>query len=87
MKNQTTTSTPTGNQPVHKIRHGLISASIWRQDTEKGPMFNVSFQRSYKEGDAWKTSTSFGRNDLLVLGLMATRAFEWIEAQSQAPEQ
>ncbi len=68
-------------QPVHTIRNGSISASIWRQDTEKGPMFNVTFQRSYKEGEEWKKSTSFGRNNLLLLSLLAMRAFEWITSQ------
>lgn len=76
---------PSTNQPVHKIRHGNLSTSIWRQDSDKGPLYNVSFQRSYREGDSWKTSTSFGRQDLLMISLMATRAFEWIEAQPQTP--
>jgi hypothetical protein len=69
------------NTPVHKIRHGAVSASIWRTDTEKGPMFNVTFQRAYMEGDDWKNSNTFGRRDLLVVGLMAARAFEWIAVQ------
>ena len=73
MKNQTA---PNSNKPVHTIRNGTISASIWRQDTEKGPMFNVTFQRGYKEGEAWRNSTSFGRNNLLLLNLIAMRAFE-----------
>jgi hypothetical protein len=85
MKNQTN-PTKADNQPIHKIRYGVLSASIWRQEGERGPMFNVSFQRSYKEGDTWKTSTSFGRNDLLVISLIATRAFEWIATQAQTPE-
>ena len=78
MKNQTA---QISNKPVHTLRNGPISASIWRQDTEKGPMFNVTFQRSYKEADEWKHSTSFGRNNLLLLSLMAMRAFEWIASQ------
>jgi hypothetical protein len=83
MKNPTT---KTDNQPVNKMRYGQISASIWRQEADKGPMFNVSFQRAYKDGDEWKTSTSFGKNDLLALSLLATRAFEWIAAQqTEAP--
>ncbi len=41
-------------------------------------MFNVTFQRSNKEGEEWKNSTSFGRNNLLLLSLMTMRAFEWI---------
>jgi len=82
MKNQTSSSS-SKNQPAHKIRHGSVSASIWRQDGEKGDIFNVTFQRSYKDGDTWKNSTSFGRNNLLVLSLIAARAFEWIGAQAQ----
>jgi hypothetical protein len=39
-------------------------------------MFNVKFQRSYKEGLAWKHSVSFGTNKLLLLNLMPARAFE-----------
>jgi hypothetical protein len=78
MKNQTAKQ---NNKPVHTIRNSSISASIWRQDTEKGPMFNVTFQRSYKEGEEWKNSTSFGRNNLLLLSLLAMRAFEWIASQ------
>jgi hypothetical protein len=79
-------TTPGNNQPAHKIRYGAISASIWRQDTDKGAVYNVSFQRSYKDGDEWKTSTSFGVGNLLVIGLIATRAFEWIGAQANGPE-
>ena len=81
MKNEKTDIT--SNQPAHKIRHGAISASIWQQDTAKGPLFNVTFQRSYKDGDTWKNSTSFGRNNLLVLSLIAARAFEWIASHTQ----
>jgi hypothetical protein len=80
-----TTNTQTKNQPVHHIRHGAISASIWRQETDKGPAFNVTFQRSYKDGEDWKTSASFGRNNLLVLSLIAARSFEWISNQPRTP--
>jgi hypothetical protein len=86
MKNRTN-APATGSQPVHKIRHGVVSASIWRQETEKGPMFNVTFQRSYKDGDDWKHSTTFGQKNLLVLGLIAARAFEWISSQGSKPAQ
>lgn len=44
-------------------------------------MFNVTFQRAYKEGETWKNSASFGRNHLLVISLIAARAFEWIGSQ------
>lgn len=44
-------------------------------------MFNVTFQRAYKDGEAWRNSTCFGQNNLLLLSLLATRAFEWIASQ------
>jgi len=83
MKNQTS-SPKSGQQPVHKIRHGSVSASIWCQETDKGPLYNVTFQRSYKNGDVWKNSTTFGRNNLLVVSLIAARAFEWIGSQPRS---
>ena len=74
-------------EPVHRIRHGAVSGSIWSNDTDKGSIFNVTFQRAYRDGDTWKNSGSFGRKDLLVLGLIAARAFEWIAAQPQKSRQ
>jgi len=49
-------------------------------------MFNVTIQRSYKDGDTWKNSSSFGRNNLLVVSLIAARAFEWIGNQPRHPK-
>jgi len=62
------------SKPVAKLRLGRISAAIWKNDTDKGSLFNVSFQRSYKEGDEFKNSHSFGRDDLLILAKLADQA-------------
>lgn len=78
IKKQTSSET----KPIHRIRHGAVSGSIWRQETDKGPLFNVTFQRAYRKEEEWKYSDSFGRRDLLVVGLIAARAFEWIATQS-----
>ncbi len=82
-----TKPTKASSQPVQKIRHGAVSASIWRQETRKGPMFNVTFQRSYRSGETWGHSASFGQRDLLVVGLIAARAFEWIATQPRKAKQ
>jgi hypothetical protein len=55
------------NRPVHEIRHRNIRAAIWRNDTAKGPMYNVTVSRSYRDGDQWKDSTSFAFDDLMNL--------------------
>jgi hypothetical protein len=74
------------NAPVRTLRHAGISASIWKNETEKGTMFSVTFERSYKDkgSDEWKHTQSFGRNNLLLLSLLASRAFEWIIQQPGA---
>ena len=54
-----------GNLPVHTVRHRNIKASIWRKETEKGPMYKVSVTRSYREGNEWRDTNSYGYDDLM----------------------
>jgi hypothetical protein len=74
---------PAPAKPVHEIRVGGIRASIWKNETDKGPRFNTTFDRSYRDGEEWKTSDSFGRDDLLTLGFVAQEALRWIVEQRQ----
>ena len=53
--------------PVHEIRHRNVRATIWKNDTAKGPMYNVTLSRMYRDGDLWKDSQSFGYDDLMNL--------------------
>ena len=64
----------TKNSPVAQLRYGGISAAIWKNDSEKGAFYNVTFQRTYKESEELKNSQSFGRDDLLVLAKLADLA-------------
>ncbi len=72
----------TNGKPVHSIRLRGISASIFENKTkveERDVSFHkVSITRSYKDGDDWKSTTSFGRDDLPVVLLVLQRAYEWI---------
>ncbi len=70
--------TSTRVKPVHEIRLGRIKAAIWQNDTDNGYRHNVTFSRLYKDGDQWKDSTSFGREDLPLLVKVADRAHTWI---------
>lgn len=55
-------------KPVEEVRIGSIKAAIWRNEGEGGPRFNVTLQRLYRTEDGkWKSTSSFGRDDLLVL--------------------
>jgi hypothetical protein len=58
-----------------------IPPNIWANQTEKGTRYNGTFERSYRDGEEWKSPQSFDRDDLLLLGLMTQWAFEWIVAQ------
>ena len=74
-------------KPVDEIRTGRVKATIWRNGTDEQPRHNVTFGRLYKEADQWKTTQSFGRNDLLVLAKVAdqahSRLFELPKEQEQ----
>jgi hypothetical protein len=67
-------------KPVDEIKLGSIVASIWRNESISGSYFNVTVTRLYKDGETWKRSDSFGRDDLLivakVLDLSHTRIYQ-----------
>lgn len=65
-------------RPVHEIRLGRVKAAIWENETQTGTRHNVTFQRIYKEGDEWRQSDSFGRDDLFLLMKVADIAHSWI---------
>ncbi len=75
------TAQPTRARPVHEVRLGAIRASIWANETENGIRHNVTFDRTYRDGETWKSTTSFGRDDLLVLAKAADQAHTWIISQ------
>ena len=62
---------------------GAIKAAIWRNETATGARFNVTFSRLYKERDEeqWKSTDSFGRDDLLLVAKVADAAHSWILEQ------
>jgi hypothetical protein len=55
------------NKPVRVIRIGSLSASVWRREGKENDFFTVTANRAYKDGDTWKYSDSFGRDDLLTV--------------------
>jgi hypothetical protein len=71
------------NRPVFVARYGAIKANVWRNETKNGPMHNVTAVRSYKDGDDWKDSTSFGYDDLLVLAKALNDCHTFIHGQLQ----
>jgi hypothetical protein len=80
MPRQTQAPLLNGNKPIHSIRHRSIKAAIWKNQTAKGDMYSVTITRSYKEGEAWHDSHSFGFDDLLVVAKLMYDAHSYISA-------
>ena len=73
-------------KPVAEVRSGRVKAAIWSNETEGRMRNNVTFSRLYKDGDEWKRTQSFGRNDLLVLAKVADQAHSRIFELQQEEE-
>lgn len=76
------TSDADGNRPIRTVRHRNIKATIWKNQTDKGPMYNVTVSRSYRdEEDQWHDSPSFGYDDLMNLSKVLHDAHSFITSQ------
>lgn len=62
------------NSPVARIKIGAVSAAIFKNEGEKGVFHTATIERSYKDGDDWKTTTSYGTKDLATLAAVAQQA-------------
>ena len=71
-----------GNVPVFTCRHRALKAAVWRNETETGPMFNTTVSRSYKDGETWKESSSFGYDDLLIVAELLRSCYGFISRET-----
>jgi hypothetical protein len=65
-------------RPFHEIRLGRVKATIWRNEGEHGPRYNVTFSRVFKTDSGWDSSSSFGRDELPLVEKIADLAHHWI---------
>ena len=67
------------NKPVHTVRHRSIKATIWKNETSNGPMYNVIVVRSYRDDSSeWKDSHSIGYDDLMNVAALMYEAHAYI---------
>ena len=71
------------NSPVHVIRFGLIKACIWKNQTRSGDRHSVTVVRLFRNGDTWKESNRFGRDDLPLVAKVLDLTHTWIYQQRQ----
>ena len=72
----------TKQKPAHEIRLGRIKATIWENESEQGTRYNVTVTRLYKDGDDWKQTASFGREDLPLVAKVVDMAHSWTYEQA-----
>jgi len=65
---------------------GRIKAAIWQNEIDTGIRYNVTVGRPCKDGNDWKQTESFGRDDLPVLAKVADQAHTFIFHKQQEPE-
>jgi hypothetical protein len=80
-KEPATASAPT--KPVKSFRLRGVSVSVFPNSAKAGnrdvTFYKTAIQRSYKDDDGnWQTTSSFGRDDLPVLEMLAKQAWQFI---------
>lgn len=68
--------------PIHELRRGMLRARIWRRQTRSGLRHTVAVTRLFRNGETWKESARFGRDDLPLLRLLIDDAHTWIYQHS-----
>lgn len=63
------------DRPVAEVRLGRIKAVIWANAGEDGERWHtVQLLRLYRDGEQWRPTHSFRRDDLLVVAKVAELA-------------
>lgn len=61
--------------PADTFRAGVISCSVWVNQTRNGSMMSVTFQRGYQVEGEWRNSKSFGLDDLLKVAELCSAVY------------
>lgn len=68
----------TNNKPVHEVKIGRIKAAVFENGDNAPP--KVTFAALYKDGDEWKSSHSFTREDLPLIAKVADQVHTYLYA-------
>ena len=70
-------------KPAHEIRRGAVKATIWENKGKDGVFYKFTVTRLYKDGDDWKSTPSFGTQDIPKLANVLVQVEEWIAGQER----
>ena len=75
------------NKPEQKFRAGSCTATVWKNKTKKDgeerEYETVTFEKSYKDGEEWKTSKTLVSTDIPKAILVLSKAHEFIILKTQ----
>jgi hypothetical protein len=87
MKTETNNNRANGTgkeRPAHEIRLGRIKATIWANPQENGVRYTATCCRLYKdEENKWRSSDSFGREDVPLLCKVLDLAHTWMYQEQE----
>jgi hypothetical protein len=68
-----------GQKPMWKAQAGAVSVALWENQAMVGGrsmrLLKATVERRYKDGEEWKSSGSFGRNDIPLVLWCLSKAF------------
>ena len=74
----------TADRPVHEIRLGRVKGAIFLNRNDNGAWHNVVLKRLYRDSEGkWRSSDSFSRDDLLLVGKVSDLCHSWIYQAAQ----
>jgi len=84
-------SNETRNAPVDKFADYPVEVALFERQGENGTWYNAQVSKTYKQGDQYKRTNNFNRNDLLKLNALVPQALarmqELEQGQHNAPAQ
>jgi hypothetical protein len=76
-------------RPLRVFRCGAVQAPIWVDhrviDDAVVKIYSIRITKSYREGDEWKSTTTFATEDLPKVALVATEAYRFLRLRSEEP--
>ena len=77
-------STKETNKPALTVTDGALRAAIWRNKSERGDFYSVTFSRRYKRSEGeYANATSFSGAELLRLARLAEIAYQEAQARRE----
>lgn len=69
-------------KPAFTVRAGAVKATVWANEVEsngqKFTVHNTDIVRTYKDGEQWKETNQYRKNDLPKVALVAQKCFEFL---------